>query len=135
MALDVAAVRAAVAAAAATVTPPTGTTRTLLATAYAPGAIDPPFAYPSETDGNYHETMDGAGGAVVTLRILTSRSEDQAGQALLDAFLASEGASSVKTAIEAAMPTANVTGCAGYRPYEHAGTTYYGAELTVVVLA
>lgn len=132
--MDVAAIRAAVAAAAASVTPPTGTTRRLIGYGHVPAAGDPPFCYPSETDGNYHETLDATGGVVVTLRILTSRSEDQAGQELLDAFLSDEGASSVPAAIEAAMSSANVSGFAGYRPYELANGTYYGAELTVVLL-
>lgn len=129
--MDVKAQRAAIADAAATVSSP----RELAATAYAPGAIDPPFAYPSETDGNYHDDLDGSAGLVVSLRILTSRAEDRSGQELLDGYLASEGPTSVPAAIEAAVPSATVTGFSGYRMYEHAGVDYYGAELTVVVLA
>lgn len=132
--MNVGALRAAVAAAAAAVTPPSGTTRKLLGYGRVPSAGDPPFCYPADTDGNYKEAV-GAAGLVVTLRILTSRSEDEAGQELLDAFLSDAGASSVVAAIEAAMPEASVTGFTGYRPYDLAAGTYYGAELTVVVLA
>jgi hypothetical protein len=129
--MDVKATRQAIADAAKTVASP----RQLVATAYAPGAIDPPFAYPSDTDGNYHDTTDDTSGMVVTLRILTSRAEDRSGQELLDDYLASEGPTSVPAAIEAAVSTATVTGFSGYRMYEHASTDYYGAELTVVILA
>lgn len=130
--MDVKAIRQAVAAAAGTVVSP----RRIAAHGYAPDSIDPPFAYPAGTDGNYHETQEGRGGLVVTLRILTSRSEDRAGQELLDDYLASEGATSVPAAIEAAAGIdATVSGFTGYRTFEVGGTDYYGAELTVVVLA
>lgn len=133
--MDVGAKRAAVATAAASVTPPASTTRKLLGYGRVPSQGDPPFCYPSETDGNYKEATNGVAGLVVTLRILTSRSEDEAGQELLDAFLSDAGASSVTAAIEAAMPEASVTGFSGYRAYDLAAGTFYGAELTVVVLA
>lgn len=101
-------------------------------------AGDPPFAFPAQTDGNYHDTADGNSGLVVTLRVLTSRAEDRSGQEMLDDLLAD---TSIKAAVEAD-PTLggecddlSVTGFTGYQPFEVAGTDYYGAELTVVVLA
>lgn len=131
--MDVKAIRRAVAAAARTVPG-------LEASHYVPDRIDPPYAYPAATDGNYDETTDGAAGVVVTVRVLTSRAEDQSGQELLDAYLATSGATSVKAAIESD-PTLGglvddlaVQGWSGYRLYEIAGTDYYGAELTVVIL-
>lgn len=134
--MDVKAIRVAVADGAANVSSPAGYVRKLVAKHFVPdGAVDAPWCYPSETAGTYDETLDGAGGVVVTLRLLTSRSEDQAGQELLDAYLADTGASSVKAAIEAAMPSAAVTGFDGYRTYDVGGVLYFGAELTVAVLA
>lgn len=134
MSLDLGAIRAAIAAAAGTVTPPDGV---LSLTGYAriPGRPELPCAYPAETDGNYKEAAGGVAGVVVTLRILTSRAEDESAQQALDAFLSYGSPASVATAIETAMPEASVTGFSGYRPYEIAENSYYGAELTVVVLA
>lgn len=131
-------VRAALAAACRTVVDSTGAA--LEASAFIADSVDPPFAYPVDAGGTYDTTLDGLADATVTLRVLTSRSEDQAGQELLDAFLASTGPTSIKAAIEAD-PTLGgecsdlaVTGWSGYQPYEVAGTDYYGAELTVEVL-
>lgn len=129
--MDVKALRQAISAAAGNVTTP----QRLHSYGYIPASIDPPCCYPADTDGNYHEDVQGSAGLVVTLRILTSTSEDKAGQELLDAYLASSGATSVKAAIEAAVSNATVTGFTGYRGFEIALNTYYGAELTVVVLA
>lgn len=134
MALDVGAVRTALANAAATATPPDGTTK-LAAYHFSPGAPAAPCVFPVDTAGNYKEAAGGAAGAVVTLRILTSRSEEEWGQTLLDAYLASSGASSVPAAIETAMPEASVLTFDGYRAYEHANGTFWGAEITVAVLA
>lgn len=122
--MDVAAIRQAIATACRTVTG-------LEASHFVPDAIDPPFAYPSDAEWTYHETTDDAAGAVVTLKLLTSRAEDQAGQELLDAYL-----SSVPAAIEASTSyDMTVASGSGYRLFDVAGIEYYGAELTVVVLA
>lgn len=132
-------IRAALATALAGVTGFDG--KLLQSTGYAPDAIDPPWAYPAGSTGTYDETLDGNAGVVWTLRLLTSRSEDQVGQEHLDAFLADEGPSSVKVALEAD-PTLGglvddlaVQGWDGYRMFEVAGTDYYGVELTAVIFA
>lgn len=131
--MDVGAIRLALATAAAAADPPEGTTR-LTSYGFQPGAPAVPSVFPTETTGNYKEAV-GAAGAVVTLRILTSRSEEEFGQHLLNAYLNSTGASSLLVAIEAAMPEASVLTFDGYRPYEHANGSYWGAEITVAVLA
>lgn len=133
MALDLGAVRAAVATAAGTVTTPDGVP-SLVGYARMPARPELPCAYPAETDGNYKEAAGGVAGVVVTLRILASRAEDESAQQALDAFLSYGSAGSVATAIETAMPEASVTGFSGYRPYEIAENSYYGAEITVVVI-
>ncbi|HEU4422063.1 MAG TPA: hypothetical protein VFR67_05925 [Pilimelia sp.] len=137
--MDIAAIRRAIAAASRTVVDASGAR--LEASHFVPDSIDPPFAYPAATDGNYDETTDLAAGVVVTVRVLTSRAEDQSGQELLDGYLADSGPTSVKAAIEAD-PTLGglvddlaVTGWSGHRLYEIGGVDYYGAELTVVILA
>lgn len=131
-------IRAALAAACRTVVDGTGAA--LEASAFIADSIDPPFAYPVDSGGTFDVSMDGLADATVTLRVLTSRSEDQAGQELLDDFLASTGETSIKAAVEAD-PTLggecsdlHVSGWSGYQLYEVAGTDYYGAELTVEVL-
>lgn len=131
--MDVGAIRDALAAAAAAATPPDGTTK-LASYGFTPGAPAVPAVFPTETVGNYKEAV-GAAGAVVTLRILTSRSEEDFGQQVLNAYLNSTGASSIVVAIETAMPEASVLSFTGYRPYEHANGTYWGAEIDVSVLA
>lgn len=133
MALDLGAVRAAVAEAAQGAQTPDGVP-SLIGYPRMPPRPELPCAVPSETDGNYKEAADGVAGVVVTLRLLASRTEDESAQATLDALLSYGTAGSVATAIEAAMPEASVTGFAGYRPYEIAENTYYGAEITVVVI-
>ena len=131
--MDVGAIRTALATAAAGATPPSGTTK-LASYGFSPGQPAVPAIFPVETTGNYKEGT-GAAGMVVTLRLLTSRSEEEWGQALLDAYLSTGTASSVPDAIEAAMTTASVASFDGYRSYEHANGSYWGAEITVVVLA
>lgn len=136
--MEIADVRAALATALATVVDGTGAA--LVASAFVPDSIDPPFAYPADAGGTYQVDLTGSTDAVVTVRVLTSRGEDQAGQELLDAFLASSGPTSVRAAIEAD-PTLDgecadlaVTGWSGYQLYDVAGAEYYGAELTVELL-
>lgn len=136
--MEIAAVRAALAESCATVVDATGAA--LAASNYIPDSADPPFAYPTDSGGTYSVDLDGSTDAVVTMRVLTSRAEDQAGQELLDAFLATAGPTSIKAAIEAD-PTLGgecsdlaVTGWSGYELYDVAGTEYYGAELTVEIL-
>jgi hypothetical protein len=131
--MDVGAIRTALANAAASATPPDGTTK-LAAYDFSPGAPAVPAVFPTETVGNYKEAV-GAAGAVVTLRILTSRSEEDFGQQVLNAYLNDSGASSLVVAIETAVPEASVLSFSGYRAYEHANGTFWGAELDVSVLA
>lgn len=133
MSLDLGAVRAAVAAAAQAAQTPDGVP-SLVGYARMPARPELPCAVPAETDGNYKEAANGIAGVVVTLRLLASRTEDESAQATLDALLSYGTAGSVATAIETAMGSASVTGFSGYRPYEIAENTYYGAEVTVVVL-
>lgn len=137
--MDPAAIRTALATALRTVVDDAGAQ--LEASPFAPDALDPPWAYPGQMVGEYDQTMGGLSGLTVTVKVMTSRAEDQRGQELLDAFLADAGPTSIKAAIEAD-PTLggecadlHVAGWDGYQTYEIAGAEYYGAELTVVVYA
>lgn len=138
--MEIAEIRAALAAACATVVVPPDD-RALDARPYVPDSVIPPCAYPAESSGTYDDTLDGTGAAVVTMRVLTSRGESAAGQAALDALLASSGPSSIKAAIEVdptlggACSSVVVDGWDGYQLYDVGGTEYYGAELQIGVLA
>jgi hypothetical protein len=88
----------------------------------------------------------GADEVRVTLRLLVSRADDEAGQDRLDAYLAGSGPSSIKGAMEAARgaPGAGalngvcddvqVTGWDNYGMHEHAGVMFLGAEFDVRVI-
>nr|MDT0658027.1 hypothetical protein [Micromonospora sp. DSM 115978] len=136
--MDISAVRRGLADACATVVLPDG--GRLATSHYIPDSVDPPVVYPAESTGTYNTSLDATTDATVTLRVLTSRAEDQAGQELLDALLSDEGPSSLIAAIHTD-PTlggecsdATVTGWSGYTLYDVAATEYYGAELTVEIL-
>lgn len=136
--MDLGAVREALAAACRTVVDASG--RLLTAYAYAPDAADPPCAYPLPETGNYGADLDGDMDVVVTLRVLTSRAEDRAGQEHLDALLAKDGATSLRAALEAdqtlggLVSAVTAVGWDGYRTYEVAGTEMFGADLAVEVM-
>lgn len=137
--MEISGIRVALAAACTNVVDTTGAK--VQALGYQPDSLDPPCVYAGESTGSYDDTLDGLGSATVTMRLIVSRGDDLSGQALLDALLASAGPSSVKAAIEAD-PTLggecsdlHVSGWSGYQLYDVAGTEYFGAELTVEVLA
>lgn len=137
--MDVDLIRSALATAMRTVVDASGAQ--LEASAFADSSVDPPWGYVADVAGRFDVTLDGADDLTVTIKLVTSQSEDRRGQELLNAFLKDTGATSVKAAIESD-PTLggqcsdlHVSGWDGYRPVEIAGIEYYGAELTVVVMA
>lgn len=134
--MDIAAVRAALASAAEDAAGTTG----LTCHGYIPDSITPPTLFVAGYVIGY-DTAAARGSDTVTytLRLLASRADDQSGQARIDAWAAGSGAGSLKAAIEAdpslgglvdwthmtAMDTSDLV--------VHAGTVYYGAEITVEV--
>lgn len=138
--MDIAAVRAGLAAAAATITG-------LTTYAYVPDSVTEPCFYP----GGYEVDFDrafvrGLDEVNFTCYILVSRADDATGQARLDAFLKGSGATSLKAALEAARGAPgqlalsgaaddlHVTRVEGYGQYTIGDTVYYGAKLLVTVI-
>lgn len=137
--MQISEVRAALAAAAgdATSDPP------LLALGYVPDNILAPCVYVDDIDIDCNWTHGGDDKVDFTLRVLVSRTDDEAAQKLLDGYLSRTGAASIRAALLAARGIPgeaalgglcddfNVSKIAGYRWYEHAGVKYVGAEIKV----
>jgi hypothetical protein len=69
---------------------------------YQPEAPQPPIAYPVLEQVNYHMAFNG--GVVqmdYRVNVLTGRWTDRTAHALLDSYLANNGASSIRSALEA----------------------------------
>lgn len=110
-------------------------------------SIDAPYFAPTEISFDYDQTFRGGASAGLTeclyvCGIFTSRGDTDAGRALLQGYLAPDGASSLKAAIEAdrtlggaakALIVERVRGA--YRLYTIAGIDYLGAMLDVRVWA
>lgn len=144
--MQISAVRDALADAARAVVLPEGVAA-LTCTGYVPDAITEPHFYV----GEYTQSFDRAMGRAldqmeVTCRVLVGRQDDRASQRVLDALLSGSGDASLKQAIEAARGAPgeyalgglahdlHVMRVQGYRWYEHADTTYIGAELIIKVI-
>jgi hypothetical protein len=136
-------IRDAIADAARTVTLPAGIGK-LTATGYVPDSIAEPCFFVAEVEVTYDRAMGrGMDELVFTCRVLVGRQDDRTSQRVLDGLLSGSGPASLKQAIEAARGApgqAALGGLAddlhlqrvqGYRWYEHAGTTYVGAELII----
>lgn len=111
---------------------------------YVPFAVEVPCFYTTGPAITYDVTFGGTDDIDnFVCRVLVSKAEDVDGQALLDAYL-SRGSKSVKLAIEGTPGVAQTLGGAcddvhvrraqSYGLFEHAGETYYGAELVVHVI-
>lgn len=143
--MQMSAVRDAIADAARAVVLPAGTGK-LTCSGYVPEAVTAPHFFVGEYSIEYDKAMRrGLDEAEFTCRVLVGRADDRASQRNLDALL-SPGPASLKAAIEAARgaPGAYALGglahdlhvmrVQGYRYFEHAGTTYVGAELIIKVI-
>jgi len=136
--MDISAVRLALGAAVASVTPK------LNYFGYVPDAVSPPCFYAGEVDiayaGDNRLTFNGQPVTDVTCMLLVSKADDRAGQVLLDGYLATTGATSVKAAIESdqtlggAAKAVHVHHVDGYRLYTVGDKVFYGARLRVLVL-
>lgn len=116
----------------------------MTAYAYVPDDVEAPCVYPDLKPIKFDVTMGrGTDEMTVGLIVLCARTDDRAGQRMLQGYLSGSGSSSVKAAIEAARGVPGVGALAGAcddlhvqevsepRQYEHAGEKYYGAEFTV----
>ncbi len=139
--MNIASIRAALGnAPAAVVVGPTQ----LVCSAYTPTSVAPPCFYPGEVQLGYataHNTFGGQPVIEATCMLLVApESQDQEGQALLDAYLSHPGATSIKAALEADQTLGGVCKSVfvhdvdGYRLYTVGTVAYYGARFRVLVL-
>lgn len=144
--MQISPIRDAIADAARVVVLPAGIGK-LVCTGYVPDAVTTPCFFVGEVDVNYDKTMGrGTDELLFTCRVLAGRADDRSAQRILDALLSGAGPSSLKAALEAARGAPgemalggladdlHVQRVQGYRWYEHAGSSYVGAELAVKVI-
>lgn len=108
---------------------------------YVPDSISEPAFFVAEVDIDFTGAMArGMDTLMITCRVLVSRAEDWASQALLDGYLSGSGVTSLKAAIESDTTLGGecddlmVMRTQGYRFYEHSSAQYVGAELVVKVV-
>lgn len=111
---------------------------------FTPDIVSPPCWFPAEITvdrtASSHRTFGATRGYDCTCRVLTSRSDDLTGQAMLDGYL-SEGSSA--NIVDAVMADQTLGGIAksvevyrvdGYRLYTVGADTFYGATFHIQVL-
>lgn len=140
--MDLAAVRAALGAAPASVPAVLG--KTLTTTGYTPNTVNVPHFYPMEATLGYHgplNTFNGQPVFEIACMLLTAeQANDVGGQQLLDAYLAHPSATSVKAALEADQTLGGICRSVfvhdidGYRLYTVGVAAYYGARFHVQIL-
>jgi hypothetical protein len=119
----------------------------LNAYAYIPDAVSPPCAFFVPQRIQMDRAMGrGADEWSVTMRLLVSRSDDEASQRRLDDYLAGSGTGSIKEALEAARGVPGELALNGachdvyagawdsYGLHEHAGVMFLGAELSIRII-
>lgn len=144
--MQISAVREALADAARTVILPEGIPK-LTCSGYVPDSVNAPHFFIGEYDQVFDRVMArGMDELTFTARVLVGRADDRAAQQTLDAMLSGSGPASLKQAIEVARGAPgdyalgglahdlHVMRVQGYRWYEHAGSTYVGAELMIKVI-
>ncbi|OQR64777.1 hypothetical protein B6E66_07405 [Streptomyces maremycinicus] len=144
--MQISAVREALAEAARAVVLPAGLPK-LTSSGYVPDAVIAPHFFVAEYEQDFDKAMRRSLDELVfTTRVLVGRGDDKAAQQVLDAMLSGSGPASLKQAIEAARGAPgeyalgglahdlHVMRVQGYRWYEHAGSTYVGAELMIKVI-
>jgi hypothetical protein len=144
--VQISAIRDAIADAARAVVLPDGI-GALTCTGYVPDSVVTPCFFVGEVEITFDRTMGrGTDELMVTCRVLAGRADDRSAQRILDALLSGAGQASLKQAIEAARggPGEMALGgladdlhlerVLGYRWYEHAGSSYVGAELMIKVI-
>jgi hypothetical protein len=106
-----------------------------------PDVMNPPAAIVQLEDISFDATMGrGSDRLTFTVTLFVSNAWNRTAQDNLDAYLAGEGASSIKAAIEADETLASVVsfawvmGVRNYGDFEFAGQSYYGAEFVIEVM-
>lgn len=141
--MEISVVKARLATAARAVERPFDEAGDLQCFGYVPNDIDPPCFYAGEATIDPNVTFGDDDIVEIICRLLTSTADDEAGQLLLDKYLARKGDSSVRAALlaargapgQAALDGAcddfNIQRVAGYRLYRVGERTFYGAEITI----
>lgn len=144
--MQIAPIREAIAEAARAVVLPAGVPK-LTCTGYVPDSVTEPHFFTGEVSVEFDKAMKRALDSIeITCRVLVGRADDRASQEVLDALLSGSGPASLKAVIEVARGAPgeyalgglahdlHVMRIQGYRWYEHAGSTYVGAELIIKVI-
>jgi hypothetical protein len=111
---------------------------------YVPDSVSEPHAYVGELSIDYDQTYSGLELVTAVCRVLVSRADDKAGQAVLKGFMRRTGPTSVKYGLEGdrSVPQTldgvchdlHVTRVQGHRAYQVGTDSYYGAEWTVRII-
>jgi hypothetical protein len=139
-AMDINAVRLAIAAAART----TAHSPALTCTEYEPDSITEPHFFVTYSKIEYHNTFGGQILVTFPCRLLIGRPDDKSSQDILTAFLHPSGVGSLVAAIEGARNVVTgglgglvddlwVTEASGPRYFDHAGIQYVGSDITIMV--
>ncbi|MEU9285968.1 hypothetical protein AB0D57_14890 [Streptomyces sp. NPDC048275] len=144
--MQISAIREAIAEAARAVVLPEGLAK-LTCSGYVPDAVVAPHFFVAEYEQVFDRGMSRSLDELTfTTRVLVGRGDDKAAQKLLDAMLSGSGPASLKQTIELARGAPgeyalggladdlHVMRVQGYRWYEHASSTYVGAELMIKVI-
>lgn len=107
---------------------------------FSPDAIVEPAFCAGRIEIDYDSAMGrGMDSINVFCRVLASRADDEAGNAVLNTYLKGGGSTSLKAALQVdrtlggTCSTMRVRRVDSHRMFEHAGTDYFGAELTIEV--
>jgi hypothetical protein len=107
------------------------------ATGMWPASVVPPAFAIMDVEADDHASMgpEEAADLRMTGRLAVGTAESQAAQKVLDTYLSRGHANSVLDAIEAAEGLdITCTGFDGYRLFEWAGRSYFGAEIEIEVM-
>lgn len=100
-----------------------------------PGAVIVPAFSVMDVEADDHADMSGSADLRMVGRLAVGTSETEAGQKVLDRYLSRGSADSVLDAIEAAEDLeVTCTGFDGYRLFDWAGRTFFGAEINIEVM-
>lgn len=106
-----------------------------------PDSVSEPALYPAEVETDFSGPAQGYVYVDVTLRLLVSRADDEAGDENLSAYLATSGDKSIRAALYADDTLGGVcedlwlVRLSAFSWHEMGTNTYLGADLTVRVLA
>ena len=110
---------------------------------YQPDQVNPPFAWPTLDNINYHQTGMASGGVVMnfTVTLVVNRASERTAQDQLDQYMSWDGAKSLRAAIEADRTLGGVcddlivNGAENLTNIDANDTLYLAVDFKVVVYA